>query len=140
MKEKSKFPFCYNSDCRGDSTFFPVINGIECNQPQIPVTLPTYDELVGRNGITNDNYNEHILSLFAPDKLNVLTIHAEVEGIIYKKMFEDFLSGAFAKGIIFVPLGSMLKDYPPLVRAKIIEREIMGREGWISSQSNVCKE
>ena len=80
------------------------------------------------------------MSLFAPDKLNVLTIHAEVEGIIYKKMFEDFLSGAFAKGIIFVPLGSMLKDYPPLVRAKIIEREIMGREGWISSQSNVCKE
>ena len=78
------------------------------------------------------------MSLINPDKLNVLTIHAEVEGIIYKKMFEDFLADGLAKGITFVPLGSMLTDYPPLVRAEIFACEIPGREGWISSQRNVC--
>ena len=138
IKEKNKFPFHYNSDCKGDSIFFPVVNGTELNQPQIPVTLPTYDEIIGRNGITNDNYNDYLLSLINPDKLNVLTIHAEVEGIIYKKMFEDFLADGLAKGITFVPLGSMLTDYPPLVRAEIFACEIPGREGWISSQRNVC--
>ena len=91
LEQKSKFLFRYNSDCRGDSIFLPVVNDRTLSQLQIPVTLPTYDEVIGRDGITNENYNEYLLSLITPDKLNVLTIHAEVEGIICEKMFDDFL-------------------------------------------------
>jgi undecaprenyl phosphate-alpha-L-ara4FN deformylase len=136
LKEKSKFPFRYNSDCRGDSIFRPVVNGMELNQPQIPVTLPTYDELVGSNGITNDNYNNYLLSLIAPDKLNVLTVHAEVEGIVCEKMFDDFLSNARSRNILFVPLGNLLENYPSEKHAKIIAGEIPGREGWVCRQCN----
>jgi len=136
LKEKSKFPFRYNSDCRGDSIFFPVVNGIKLNQPQIPVTLPTYDEIIGRDGITNDNYNDYLISLFAPDKLNVLTVHAEVEGIVCEKLFSDFLSKALTRKIVFVPLGTVLEEIPLKKYAGITTGEIPGREGWICRQSD----
>ncbi|MGR5457143.1 4-deoxy-4-formamido-L-arabinose-phosphoundecaprenol deformylase, partial [Vibrio alfacsensis] len=77
LVEKDAFPFKYNSDCRGDSIFSPG----EGMAPQIPVTLPTYDELVGQDGVDNSNYNDAILKLIKRDGLNVYTIHAEVEGI-----------------------------------------------------------
>ncbi len=89
--EKSKFGFLYNSDCRGDYIFRPVIDGVEY-APQIPATLPTYDEIIGQNGITAENYNEHMLELIKPERLNVLTIHAEVEGIVCADMFDEFLT------------------------------------------------
>src|SRR5262245_55394297 len=55
---KSRFAFRYNSDCRGNEVFVPVVDERELPQPQIPVTLPTYDEAVGRDGVSGANYNE----------------------------------------------------------------------------------
>jgi undecaprenyl phosphate-alpha-L-ara4FN deformylase len=136
LKQKSKFHFRYNSDCRGESIFMPVINGIPIPPVQIPVTLPTYDELVGRNGITNDNYNDRLLSLFGSDRLNVLTIHAEVEGIICEKLLDEFLNKTQSKDISFVRLGDLLAENPPAKQARIIAKEIPGREGWVGCQSN----
>jgi undecaprenyl phosphate-alpha-L-ara4FN deformylase len=138
--EKSKFPFRYNSDCRGDSIFYPIINGQELLQPQVPVTLPTYDELVGCDGISNDNYNDYLLSLMTPDRLNVLTVHAEVEGIAYNEMFDEFLYKASSRGALFVPLGSLLAYYPPTKGANIVKKQISGREGWVCCQSNSLQE
>ncbi len=83
------------------------------SQPQVPVTLPTYDEVIGRNGVSDDNYNEHMLGLLRPGKLNVLTIHAEVEGIVCLHMFEQFVEKALSLGHRFVPLG----DSAPGLRA-----------------------
>lgn len=137
LKEKSKFSFRYNSDCRGGSIFLPVASGTEFAQPQIPVTLPTYDELAGRDGITNDNYNDHLLSLMSPGKLNVLTIHAEAEGVVCEKMFDDFINKAVTKGIAFEPLGSLLNYSSSLERSEIAACEISGREGWVSCQSKL---
>ena len=98
LEEKARFVFRYNSDCRGDSIFRPVVEGRELPQPQVPVTLPTYDEVIGRNGVSNDNYNEYLLGLLRPGKLNVLTIHAEVEGIVCLHMFEQFVEKALSLG------------------------------------------
>jgi undecaprenyl phosphate-alpha-L-ara4FN deformylase len=52
LEEKSRLPFAYNSDCRGQGLFYPVVDGRPLTQPQVPVTLPTYDEAIGRHGIT----------------------------------------------------------------------------------------
>ena len=102
LLEKAKFPFNYNSDCRGEEIFYPLVRGKALPQPQIPVTLPTYDEVIGHNGISDTNYNEHLLSLIRPDKLNVLTIHAEVEGIVCLEMFDRFLKMGKSIGAEFV--------------------------------------
>jgi undecaprenyl phosphate-alpha-L-ara4FN deformylase len=134
---KNRFPFDYNSDCRGESIFRPIANCSELLQPQVPVTLPTYDEVVGRNGITDSNYNDYMISLLDPAKLNVLTIHAEVEGIACLEMFEEFVRKACFKGFSFVPLKVLLEEYPQNNNATIVEREIPGRQGWVSCQSDL---
>jgi undecaprenyl phosphate-alpha-L-ara4FN deformylase len=134
LLEKERLHFSYNSDCRGRSIFYPVIDGKTLSQPQIPVTLPTYDEVIGHKGVSAANYNDYIFSLMKPEDLNVLTVHAEVEGISCAKMFDQFLKKARTKGISFVPLGSFLKENIPVGNASIVPGKMSGREGWISIQ------
>ncbi|HUU17301.1 MAG TPA: 4-deoxy-4-formamido-L-arabinose-phosphoundecaprenol deformylase [Sedimentisphaerales bacterium] len=138
LREKEKFPFEFNSDCRGESIFHPAVQGRNLDQPQIPVTLPTYDEIMGQKGITEDNYNDHLLALCSPDKLNVLTIHAEVEGIVCLEMFRQFVKTALSKGASFVPLGILLGEYAQSDPAVIVAKEIPGREGWVSCQAQTA--
>jgi undecaprenyl phosphate-alpha-L-ara4FN deformylase len=134
LTEKAGFAFRYNSDCRGDSIFQPVVNGRKLPQPQVPVTLPTYDEVIGRDGISDANYNEHVLALLRPDKLNVLTIHAEVEGIVCLPMFEQFVKTSLSRDHSFVPLGDLLGDATQRPASTIIPKTIPGREGWVACQ------
>jgi undecaprenyl phosphate-alpha-L-ara4FN deformylase len=62
LLKKADFPFAYNSDCRGRSIFYPVVAGKTLSQPQVPVTLPTYDEVVGNGDVDAHNYNDYMLS------------------------------------------------------------------------------
>ncbi len=135
--EKQNFPFVYNSDCRGYSVFLPVVDGRQLNQPQVPVTLPTYDEVVGINGITASSFGDYVLSQLRPDKLNVFTIHAEVEGIAIKDEFMGFIKKALALGHEFCPLVELVNKAGPIPTGMIAEEKIPGREGWVSVQADV---
>jgi undecaprenyl phosphate-alpha-L-ara4FN deformylase len=128
LVEKESLGFDYNSDCRGEDIFRPLARGLVC-VPQIPVTLPTYDELVGRDGVTDANYNEVLLGLVRPDRLNVLTIHAEVEGCSRKSLFDDFLHRAQARGIECLPLRDLLPAGQVFGTGHIVAAAIPGREG-----------
>lgn len=134
LLEKAKFPFAYNSDCRGVSPFYPVVNGERLPQLQIPVTLPTYDEALGRDGVTDENYNDRQLSLLREDALNVLTIHAEAEGGRCAKQFDDYLSELIRRGYKVVTLGEAAEEYKnaPTGRAELAP--FPGREGLLSVQ------
>jgi len=137
LLEKMKFPFTYNSDCRGNEIFYPVVRGKTIPQPQIPATLPTYDEVIGRNGISEKTYNEFLVSLLKPERLNVLTIHAEAEGIVCLEMFGRFLQKVRSMGGRLVPLGELLMDARDIQPGVMVPREIPGREGWVSYQEKV---
>jgi undecaprenyl phosphate-alpha-L-ara4FN deformylase len=128
LLDKNSFGFLYNSDCRGRSIFRPVIDAVKC-APQIPVTLPTYDEVIGRDGITDANYNHKLLSLLKPDGLNVLAIHAEVEGIARSGLFGDFLYQAGKKKVRFLPLGELLPPEIQIPQGGFDCGPIAGREG-----------
>ncbi|MCD6394392.1 MAG: 4-deoxy-4-formamido-L-arabinose-phosphoundecaprenol deformylase [Planctomycetes bacterium] len=134
LKAKENFDFEYNSDCRGETIFRPVVSGSEIEQPQIPVTLPTYDEVVGRDRISNDNYNEYLLSLLDPERLNVLAIHAEVEGITCMDMFEEFVKLVQSRGGQFVPLGDLLRTECRTEPVGVVADYVEGRDGWVSCQ------
>jgi undecaprenyl phosphate-alpha-L-ara4FN deformylase len=64
---------------------------------QMPTTLPTLDELLGRiiNGIeiNTTNIAEYILSLTAEKRDHVFTLHAELEGQKLAPIFEKLLIG-----------------------------------------------
>jgi undecaprenyl phosphate-alpha-L-ara4FN deformylase len=137
LLEKMKFPFTYNSDCRGHEIFYPVVRGKTIPQPQIPATLPTYDEVIGRNGISEKTYNEFLVSLLKPERLNVLTIHAEAEGIVCLEMFGRFLQKVRSMGGRLVPLGELLMDARDIQPGVMVPLEIPGREGWVSYQEKV---
>jgi peptidoglycan/xylan/chitin deacetylase (PgdA/CDA1 family) len=81
----------YGSDARGTHPFFPRSGGTVCKTIQIPTTLPTLDELLGRPEFPESRIVDHYLSLMKPDRLNVLTIHAELEGMKQMGLFKAFL-------------------------------------------------
>jgi undecaprenyl phosphate-alpha-L-ara4FN deformylase len=140
LLEKLAFPFAFNADCRGDRIFRPLVRGQELPQPQIPTTLPTYDEVVGHDGVDAANYNDFLLSRLKPGQLNVLTIHAEVEGIVCGELFDRFLKQARGLGVRFVTAGSLLKShFGPLPCRSIVSQAIAGRAGWIACQADAAE-
>ncbi len=134
LKVKAEFPFAYNSDCRGETPFYPELDGKKLPL-QIPVTLPTYDEAMGRDGVTDANYNDFQIGLLREDRINVLTIHAEAEGGRCAVMFEDYLKRVIAQGYRVVPLGevaAMCQDAPV---GEMQPLPFPGREGWLAVQT-----
>lgn len=135
LEVKARFPFEYNSDCRGTHPFYPVVNGRKLAQLQIPVTLPTYDEALGRDGVTNENYNDRQIELLTEEHPNVLTIHAEAEGGKCAEMFDEYLTRVLKLGYEVIPLGELagqVKSTAPEGRLNLAE--FPGREGLLAIQ------
>lgn len=125
----------YGSDCRGKSLFCPRSAGFSSPVPQIPVTLPTYDEVIGRGGVNDENYNRRLLARLREDRLNVLTVHAEVEGMKKLSLFADFLTASRKEGWAPIPLAALLPADPSAPPAGRMERgTVPGREGWVAVQ------
>ncbi|CRL52483.1 4-deoxy-4-formamido-L-arabinose-phosphoundecaprenol deformylase [Pseudomonas sp. URMO17WK12:I11] len=134
IEAKQAFGFRYNSDCRGQSLFQPTLANGSLGAPQIPVDLPTFDEVVGPMVAAQD-FNAFILDRFSPDKLNVYTIHAEVEGILMANDFRQLLADARQRDIHFQPLGDLLPDAPnTLPTGRVVRGTLEGREGWLGVQ------
>jgi len=129
-----QFPFRFESDCRGEGPFQPLIDGRRYHHVQVPTTLPTYDELVGV-ACTAETYNDYLLGLIQPNRCNVLTIHAEVEGIVCLTQFEDFLNRAEERGIVFAPLGEILAESGEIPEAGMMKKTFPGRDGWLAYQA-----
>jgi undecaprenyl phosphate-alpha-L-ara4FN deformylase len=138
LRVKEQLPFQYNSDCRGVSIFLPAPenDSYVLRQPQIPVTLPTFDEMVGREGVTASGFYDVLLELLRPSQLNVFAAHAEVEGMGRLDDFGGFLAAARDRGWSFVPLGALLEDAPAPPTCRIVKDKVAGRAGWVSCQEH----
>ena len=83
--------FAYRSDTRGVAPFRPTAGGQLFRVPEVPTTLPTLDELWGRDARTPSGLVDHWVGLLRPGALNVHTIHAELEGGPYLDVLEALL-------------------------------------------------
>lgn len=134
VQAKQGFGLRYNSDCRGTSLFRPVLGDGSAGTPQVPVDLPTFDEVVGPQVAAKD-FNRFILDRFTESTLNVYTIHAEVEGILMANEFRQLLAQAGQRGIQFQPLGNLLPADPASLPLAHLTRGVLGgREGWLGVQ------
>ncbi|WP_223570064.1 4-deoxy-4-formamido-L-arabinose-phosphoundecaprenol deformylase [Pseudomonas sp. BF-R-26] len=134
IEAKQGFGFRYNSDCRGQRLFRPTLADGSPGTPQIPVDLPTFDEVVGPVVAAKD-FNAFILERFTPQALNVYTIHAEVEGILMANDFRQLLAEARRQDIHFQPLGNLLPEAPTtLPMGHVARGTLEGREGWLGVQ------
>jgi undecaprenyl phosphate-alpha-L-ara4FN deformylase len=128
----------YASDCRGTHPFFPRTGGVTFKTLQMPSTLPTLDELLGRPEYPEDRMVKHYLSLLKPGVPNVLTIHAELEGMKYLSLFRSFLEQAQARNIRFVLLRDLavelLKAPSSIPVCDLIPGTVDGRSGTLAVQ------
>lgn len=134
LMAKDRLGFRFHSDCRGRHLFRPVQDGAALNHIQVPVTLPTYDELVGRRGITPETYNVALAAALKPDGLNVLAIHAEAEGLACRSLFENFLEKTLSDGWMYVPLGVLVERAGTVQHGVLSRGFVPGREGWVAIQ------
>ena len=130
--------FDYCSDTRGTQPFVPLYEAEIIACPQIPTTLPTLDELLGVNGVTEDNVADHLLDLTrdVPPHGHVYTLHAELEGRRLMPVFEQLLTGWAAQGYQLVSLRDYFDALPSksLPRHAVGNAEIEGRSGTLAVQ------
>jgi hypothetical protein len=128
----------YGSDARGTHPFFPRSGRMVFKTLQIPTTLPTLDELLGRPEYPEIKIVEHYLSLLRSGSLNVLTIHAELEGMKQVALFRAFLEAIESSGIQIImqqDLARDLKKNPSSIPiCDLIPGTVDGRSGMLSVQ------
>ena len=129
----------YASDTRGERPFFPRIGGRVFRTLEIPSTLPTFDELMGRPEFPEDRIVPHLLSLLRSDRPNVFTLHAEIEGMGKRPLFRSLLAAAREAGVEFIRLDSLARELLA-GRAAIpvcdqVLAAIDGRSGLVATQA-----
>ena len=131
----------YASDTRGGPPFFPLLAQGISSCPQLPTTLPTFDEVLGANGIDESNIAEAVFRLSAAaassgasDYLQVFTLHAELEGMLLLDAFESLLVKWRQSGALITRLAKIheLAMELPLDARRVVMGEVAGRSGLLA--------
>lgn len=125
----------YCSDVRGYSPFIPVFEGREFSTIQIPTTLPTMDEIYGLPGIDDNTIPTCWLDGMDKD-WNVLTVHAEMEGMSKLAVFDKFLTMAKERGTEFFTLRQYARTSQPQT-CVIKMGTLTGRAGTLAVQETI---
>ena len=124
----------YASDCRGFSPFYPRNKAIDHKVLQIPTTLPTLDELLGRPEFPLNDLINYYISLLKNDLPNILTIHPELEGMKYLDWFHSLLVACQKHQVEFKKLSEIaaLDNYPS---GTMQQGTVVGRTGMLAIQT-----
>jgi peptidoglycan/xylan/chitin deacetylase (PgdA/CDA1 family) len=131
--------FRYASDTRGVGPFLPRVAGSDIEVPQLPTTLPTLDELIGREDLGGADPVEHLLARTQDDRDQVFTLHAELEGGAYLEGFERLLRAWRSRGFELTDLGTYARMLDPsrLPRCEIVSGTVEGRSGTLAVQGRI---
>ena len=105
--------------------------------PQMPTTLPTLDELIGLNHLTEANVDQGLLERTSlADQHHVYTLHAELEGMRLSRVFERLLSGWEQQNYRLVSCHDLYNtlDISKLPRHSVAMGDITGRSGVLALQ------
>lgn len=133
LQDQMELSYC--SDSRGSHPFYPVMHEQHFKTLQIPTTLPTADELLGRDGLTPDDLPEYYLQQLKPG-LNVLTIHTELEGGVISRQFERFLALLQKNNIPCIPLAEAREQISSAPACSLRMEMIDGRSLPVAVQGN----
>jgi peptidoglycan/xylan/chitin deacetylase (PgdA/CDA1 family) len=132
--------FRYASDTRGRGPFLPRLAQGSASVPQLPTTLPTFDELIGRADLAGVDPVDHLLALTdAPGvREHVFTLHAELEGGKYLPSFERLLRAWQQRGAQLTDLATYAAtlDVRQLPLCEIVAGSVAGRAGTLAMQGS----
>jgi len=138
LSVEQELGFAYASDVRGHTPFYPVMQGLRSQCPQLPTTLPTLDELIGRAGIDEHNAAAH---LFRESERSlpcghVYTLHAELEGMNLLPVLDRLLKLWIAAQQNLLAMEDLIAslDLPHLPQHEIEFGQVAGRSGYLAVQ------
>jgi undecaprenyl phosphate-alpha-L-ara4FN deformylase len=132
--------FEYCSDGRGMRPHLPVWKAELIRCPQLPTTLPTLDEMIGEDSVTEGNVAERLLARTAAlargRDPQVFTLHAELEGMRLAPAFEALLAGWKDQGYQLVSMRGLYDTLQALAlpRCEVGMGPIPGRSGTLFCQ------
>jgi len=138
LRQTQHLGFDYSSDTRGVVPFIPTWDAEIIACTQLPTTLPTLDELIGRDGIDTGNVAQHLLEITGnpTETGHVYTLHAELEGQKWMPIFEQLLQGWQEQGYDLVSMRQYLQNVKtPLPRCEVKMGEVEGRSGTLAVQA-----
>jgi peptidoglycan/xylan/chitin deacetylase (PgdA/CDA1 family) len=138
LRLEEELGFACASDTRGTHPFLPVMDGVASRCPQLPTTLPTLDELIGREGISTADCAGHVLAAARAERPHghVYTLHAELEGMqllpVLDRLLDAWRGGGHALGTLGEGLRAL--DIGRLPRHDVVWGEVEGRSGRLAIQ------
>ena len=131
--------FHYASDTRGSGPFVPELDSGTGTVPQLPTTLPTFDELIGRPDLHGADPVDYLLATTdgRRGREEVFTLHAELEGGAYLGAFERLLRAWRQRDARLTDLASYAAqlDRAHLPRCRIVAGTVAGRSGELAVQA-----
>ncbi len=135
LRVQDEYEFAFASDCRGQRPFYPRVTGTVLKTLQIPTTLPTSDELLGVDGMKEQALADFYLSRLGKDAVNVLGLHAEIEGLRYAGWLRTFLAASLKLGAQFPLLSEIAqRECADAIVDEVVQGEIPGRAGFVARQ------
>ena len=130
--------FTLASDTRGFGPFAPLDAMQGRVVPQLPTTLPTLDELLGRDDLVAADPVATLLALTAraAPMGHVYTLHAELEGGRLGAEFESLLTGWREQGYVLTSLSGLGATLAArsLPQCRIAQGRVDGRSGELATQ------
>ncbi len=109
--------------------------------PQLPTTLPTFDELIGAGGVDESSVADTVFRLSEAaarlphaDDSQVFTLHAELEGMLLLGAFESLLMQWRGSGATPVRMAAIHERaaQKPLPARAVVRGEVAGRSGLLA--------
>lgn len=122
----------YHSDTRGTHPFRPQMDGVTFRTLEIPTTMPTLDETLGRVGSSDGELIDWYLQQLQPG-LNVYTAHAEMEGRQQLAWMRDWIR-ALAKRADILRLVEIAEYHADAPASRVAAEPIAGRAGTVAWQ------
>ena len=136
LRAVDELGYRYRSDTRGRHPYRPAANGYVSSIPELPTTLPTLDEVIGTAGRTQEELAKAYEDWIDRARLNVHTIHTEVEGGPYLAQLDQLL--ARVKNTLPIrTLAEVAGELPPIDQlpiATVRPGTLAGRGGTVACQ------
>jgi undecaprenyl phosphate-alpha-L-ara4FN deformylase len=143
LELEQEYGLRYASDTRGGPPFFPVLAQGISSCPQLPTTLPTFDEILGVDGVDESSIADAVFRVAAAaaaadadltDNLQVFTLHAELEGMLLLDAFESLLVKWRESGALIARMAKIhdLAMRRPLPAQLVAMGEVAGRSGLLA--------
>jgi undecaprenyl phosphate-alpha-L-ara4FN deformylase len=157
LELEQEYGLLYASDTRGGPAFLPQLAGGVSSCPQLPTTLPTFDEILGVDGVDESTIGDAVFRLSAAgatanaaatgmgaaaaapaeEHSQVFTLHAELEGMLLLDAFESLLVKWRESGASLVRMARIheLATRQALPTRSVVMGEIAGRSGRLAVQA-----